>query len=70
LKRDYKHELIIDQQEKINYDNCIDHYLLYTFRICIEMHTSRYKNYVKFYNFFKNISTQIEFTKLELLDNL
>ena len=70
LKRDYERELTISQQGIINHYSCIDHCLPYAFGICIETHTSRCENCAKFYNFFKNISTQIDSTKLELLHHL
>src|SRR5256885_7949598 len=70
LKRDYERELTVNQQGKMNYDNGIDHCLPYAFGTCTDTHTSRYENCTRFYDFFKNLSTQIESTKLELLNNL
>ena len=70
LKRDYEHKLTVNQQGRINHNNCIVHCLLYAFGTCTDVYTSRCENCANFYNFFKNLSIQIEFTKLELLDNL
>ena len=54
LKRDYERELIVNQQGKINHNNCVDHCLLYAFGTCIDVHTSRCENCANFYIFFKN----------------
>ena len=53
LKRDYEHEFTVNQQGKINHNNCVDHFLPYAFGTCTDVYTSRCENCANFYNFSK-----------------
>ncbi|GBB91444.1 hypothetical protein RclHR1_18760002 [Rhizophagus clarus] len=69
IKREYVHEICVENNGRIEHKECIDHCLPYAFGICNKMHIYRCDECSKFYSFFDELQEIISASLLELDDN-